>query len=167
MKVTVAWGAKNDGLKFTLKAADLEGVLGELSARDEWGQFTGDYSYDSKGDSAGIVSSVVLKPSYKILMPSWPAAGKQPKTCQDEFKRMCGVLLQHEKGHQKVFEDGIKAAVSKLEALDPATQKDVDDIITQMGKDIQAAHNKYDAGNKHGASQGVKLDIDEECASPE
>jgi hypothetical protein len=43
----------------------------------------------------------------------------------------------------------------------------VDDIITQMGKDIQAAHNKYDAGNKHGASQGVKLDIDEECASPE
>jgi predicted secreted Zn-dependent protease len=165
MKTTVAWGTKNTGAKFTVNGADLESALDALSKRDEWGRFEGNLTYDSKGDANKNVTSVTIKASYTITMPSWPVAGKQPKTCQDEWNRMCKALRGHEDGHLAVFEKGVAALVKELTALKTGTQDDVESIFNKALADIQTGHNKYDASTKHGQTEGVELTIADECAA--
>lgn len=165
MKTTIAWGAKNAGAKFTVKANDLESACTFLESQGEWGHFRGDIQYTSKGDADGNVSSVVLQPTYTITMPSWPNLGKQPKTCKAEWERMYKALLKHEEGHRDRFLTGLKNLESKLKALDSGTHTDVDDLLNQALADIQAEHDSYDASTKNGGSQGVKLTIAEECES--
>ena len=165
MKTSLTWGTKNTGAKFTVKGDTLEDALDDLCNRDEWGRFQGDLEYDSKGDAGGNVSSVALKASYTITMPSWPNVGKQPKKCQDEWNRMCTALRGHEDGHRAVFETGVAALVKKLTDFKAGKHDDVDKIVQAALKGIQAGHDKYDASTKHGQTEGVKLTITDECAA--
>lgn len=165
MKTSLTWGTKNTGAKFTVKGDTLEDALDDLCNRDEWGRFQGDLEYDSKGDAGGNVSSVALKASYTITMPAWGNLGKQPKKCQDEWNRMCTALRGHEDGHRAVFETGVAALLKKLTALKAGKHDDVDKIVKDALKGIQAGHDKYDASTKHGQTEGVKLTITDECAA--
>lgn len=167
MKTTLTWGAKNTGAKFTVNAADLESACDALCKRDEWGRFEGNLTYDSKGDADKNVTSVTIKASYTISMPSWAALAKQPKPCQAEWNRMCSALRGHEEGHLAVFEKGIAALVKELTALKTGTHDDVDGIFNKALTDIQAGHKKYDASTTHGQTEGVDLKITDECAAAE
>lgn len=167
MKTSLTWGTKNSGAKFTINAADLESACDALSKRDEWGRFEGNLTYDSKGDADGNVTSIVVKASYTITMPSWPALAKQPKTCQAEWNRMCTALRGHEEGHLAVFEKGIATLVKELTALKTGTHEDVETIFNKALADIQTGHNKYDSSTKHGQTEGVDLKITDECSAAE
>jgi predicted secreted Zn-dependent protease len=163
MKTTVAWGAKNTGLKFNLSAPDLQIACDVLCKQKEWGRFEGNLTYDSVGDSKGNCTAVTIKPSYNITMPAWKELSKQPKTCQDEWNRMWKALRGHEDGHLEVFQKGLDALVKQLTALKTGTHDDVDKIFKKALKSIQDGHNKYDSSTTHGQSEGVKLDIADEC----
>ena len=163
MKTTLTWGTKNVGGKFSITASDLEGALEALKKQKEWGHFEGNLTYDSKGDADKNCLSVVIKPSYTITMPSWGALSKQPKSCQEEWNRMWKALRAHEDGHLDVFEKGVAALVKTLTALKTATLDEVDKIFNKALADIQTGHDKYDTSTKHGQTEGVKLDITEEC----
>ena len=165
MKISVSWGAKNTGAKYTVKGNDLESALASLETRDEWGHFQGDLSYDSKGDAAGNVTSVVVKPTFTLTMPSWPAASKQPKACKAEWERMYAALRKHEDGHRSIFEKGVAKLETDLKGLAAATHSEIDALVNQALSDIQAAHNSYDAKTKHGQTEGVKLTITDECSA--
>ena len=167
MKTSLTWGAKNTGAKFTVKGVDLESAMNDLCNRDEWGRFEGNLTYDSKGDADNNCTSVVIKASYTITLPAWPALAKQPKPCQVEWNRMCTALRGHEDGHLAIFDKGVAALVKQLTALKTGTNEDVDGIFNKALADIQAGHKKYDSSTTHGQSEGVKLTIADECAAAE
>ena len=167
MKTTLAWGTKNAGAKFNITASDLESACEALKKNKEWGHFEGNLIYDSKGDADKNCTLLVIKPSYTITMPAWGALSKQPKSCQDEWNRMWKALRGHEDGHLDVFEKGVAALVKTLTAMKTATKDEVDKIFNKALADIQTGHDKYDASTKHGQTEGVKLDIAEECGGGE
>jgi predicted secreted Zn-dependent protease len=163
MKTTVSWGAKNTGLKFNLSAPHLESACEVLCRQKEWGKFEGNLKYDSVGDSKGNCTSVKITASYNITMPAWKELSQQPKVCQDEWNRMWKALRAHEDGHLDVFQKGLDALVKELTALKSGTHDDVDKIFNKALKSIQAGHNAYDSKTSHGQTEGVKLDIADEC----
>ena len=163
MKTTLSWGTKNTGAKFNITASDLQSACDALCGNKEWGHFSGDISYDSKGDAQKNVSSIVVKAGYTITMPAWGVLSKQPKACQDEWNRMWKALRAHEDGHLDVFNKGVAALVKTLTALKSGTHDDIDAVVNKALKDIQMGHDKYDASTTHGQKEGVKLDITEEC----
>ena len=165
MNILLNWGAKNTGAKYRVKGADLESARKFLSGREEWGLFVGDFSYKWKGDAQSNVSLVRIEPKFTITMPSWPAYRNQPQQCKDEWDTMWRALGKHEDGHRDLFERGISQLLSKLEALEAATGREVDDFMEQARAEIQSEHDAYDTRTDYGKSRGVELSITEQCRS--
>jgi len=163
MKVNVNWGSKNENAKFRVQGADLESALKFLQGRDEWGSFSGDFTYKWKATAQGQVSSVDISPTYTIRMPTWAAYRKQPESCKDEWDGMWRALREHEAGHRDIFLRGISKLVDDLESMESAAGREIDDLMERASGAIQKEHDDYDSSTDNGKSRGVELRISKEC----
>ncbi len=160
--VKIAWG-KKDKSSFKLSAKTLGEAGKELDKRDEWGKFDGKISYDYDDDGNNIVTTVTLKPSYLLQMPTWAAYSKAPKNCQKEWDRMYEKLEEHEDGHRQIHQD-------LLDKIKDSLSKETDLTVDQLKSDFadwlkegQDNHDKYDSSTGNGSKKGVELNITDEC----
>jgi predicted secreted Zn-dependent protease len=163
MQVQVNWGPQNSSSTFRIQGDSLEAALEALNALEEWGSFTGSFTYKWTGDAQGNVSVVRLVPTYTIRMPVWPAYTRQPQSCKDAWDAMWRALQTHEDSHRQIFTQGIASLVRELEDLASAPGSDVDARIQRARDDIQNKHDEFDRETDHGKSRGVELVIQEEC----
>lgn len=157
MKVQASWGPKDTSGNYTLQAKDLEQALAELNQRKEWGEFTWRMDYRWDGNTP------ILEPSFKIIMPKWPAYADQKQTCKDAWDSMWKALSKHEDGHREILEKLFSKLVADLEALPDSEAKKADGLIAATLKSMKADQVTYDTQTDHGKSRGVELVVAPEC----
>ena len=159
MKVDVNWGERNANGTFLVKAKDVASAVRFLQARGEWGRFEGHIPYKWKGDARGMVTSVMLAPSFKITMPTWPAYRNQQQEIKDDWDAMYSALRKHEDGHREIFDGGVRKLVKDLEALGVVKGGGVKSTVRKAAGVIQKKHDSYDTRTEHGRLTGVVLRV--------
>ena len=162
MKVRVAWGKRRKS-KYRVNAPNLAAVEKALKSRTEAGEFAYSLKWKATHDAKGYVTSIVVEPSWKILMPVWPEYRTQPQRCKDEWDSMWRALERHEDGHRRIYREAVVQLTKQLEKLPRTRKEDLSTLVNQRIKELKEAQAKYDKKTEHGAARGVQLAITDDC----
>lgn len=144
----------------TLQAGDLRALwnaLKEIQDRQGYLGLTEMSAPDCEAasvDRDGIVHDVTVKSQITIRMPQWANRDEASESERAEWERFHAALLTHERGHERIMRDGLKAM---YKALEKARATEFQAIIDRENLRIDRAGTAYDQRTDKGRKQGAIL----------
>ena len=139
----------------------LKDVLKLLEKQSEWGLYdaVSNQKNSAKVDKDKKIKSVSINLKPVIEMPVWSNYGKAPKDQKASWDKMYKALLAHEQKHHKIqlkCGSDLEKMLKKEEDLDA---KALNEKLEEARTACQDKQDAYDAKSKHGANEGVVLDV--------
>ena len=159
MKVKVMWTGRITNARFRAEGKTVEEVVKFLNSKEEWGRFDWKLEYKIWPNPQGTVRVIVLKPWFKISMPSWRGYTRQSQAIKNAWDSMYRALRKHENEHKTKFITDLQKLQRKLEMMDPCAQSECKNILDEAMKEIQTVQDKFDVETNHGKDRGVVINI--------
>ncbi len=169
--VQLKWGTRNEHVTYAVDASYLDEALAKavVPAKYKAGKVAAclSWSFDIVPDplerDSSYVMSIIVKPSYKIVLPEWTQASTSPLSCQTTWKRIVDGLRRHEEGHRDIFCGQIVSIVNKLKKKGPMTTRQIADLKKEAGDEVRRAQDQYHRRAGKGVKTGV---LDSVCRTP-